>query len=148
VEAWEGEEVGGCGVKINRTDPWEAEWHFFGLDASASDLEVAEAMAEWYIASSWEAGFKELNFWVHAKPGETLPVDGEVGRSWSGITTGDEEEGKEWVVKAMLAGKRVYFSRRRRGGGYTHGSIADWRREKVPSKPFGEVLARQKGDGR
>jgi len=108
------------------------------LGVNASDLEIAEAMAEYYVsvlpyARAKARGRVSLSI-HHDVSARSLDPPCPVEYDWHdkntvGIITTDEARAKDWAIRAMLLGYAVFYKFRPRkgGGGGSQGSIQDWR---------------------
>jgi len=108
------------------------------LSVDASDLEIAEAFAEYYLAVLPYAKAK-------ARGRVSLSIFHDVGvrstdppcpieydwrhKNTVGITTADEARAMDWAVRAMMLGYGVFrhWGSRYKGGGGGQGSIKWWR---------------------
>ena len=93
------------------------------LSTDASDLEIAEAMAEYYIAVANRRRIRLSIF--HDVRKRTTEPPCPVEYDWQhkntvGITTADEGRARDWAIRAMILGYAVFC--RYGGAGYFTGS--------------------------
>jgi hypothetical protein len=137
---------------------YAAEDRLDALAADAPDEEVAEALADYYVASGLAVSRrKTIHFSIlHDARGHTRqaphdwapPPPPPLAYDWThknsiGISTTDEERARPWAIAAMLKGYVVFYqSAKACGGGSSRGTIADWRERQT------ERCAHARGVGR